>query len=293
LSTIGDFTGQTILFLGDYIDRGGFSVEVVLVLFTLVCKFPTQVFLLRGNHEFPNVHHCTFLSDELKALYSSVALFDIIHAAFTWLPLAALIGTTHLCLHGGIGPHFNSIQDIATVPYPLTNYDDPKVCELLWSDPCKTIMHYIDSTRGCGCFFGQTAIANFLQRNELRLMIRGHQCVYDGTEMFKDMVLTVFSTSFYNDEENRAAYVMVDQNFELHTFVLQPIKPVKWQFAQYGQVPPMEEHLSVQPGRIQMDPAAATTGKAIFPPVTELPNKRMSLALVASIVRPKLATVVV
>jgi diadenosine tetraphosphatase ApaH/serine/threonine PP2A family protein phosphatase len=47
---------------------------------------------------------------------------------------------------------------------------------------------------GCDSFFGQTAIATFLTNNNLLLLIRGHQYVYTDTEMFKDMVMTVFST---------------------------------------------------------------------------------------------------
>jgi hypothetical protein len=46
---------------------------------------------------------------------------------------------------------------------------------------------------GCDSFVGQTAIATFLANNKLRLLICGHQCVYTGTEMFKDIVMTVFS----------------------------------------------------------------------------------------------------
>jgi protein phosphatase len=287
LSEIGDPGKCQILFLGDYIDRGGFSVEVVIFLFTLLCKFPGHVYTLRGNHEFPNVDHCTFLSDELKGLYNDTMLFDVIHSTFTWMPLAALIGTTHLCLHGGIGPHVTSIADIEGIQYPVKDFKDPTTMEVLWSDPSKTVLNYVDSTRGCGVLFGQAAISTFLTENSLRLLIRAHQCVYHGTELFKDAVLTVFSTSFYNAEENQGAYIEITTALEIVTKVLQPMKPVRWRFAQYGQVPPRDSSLKrpvQQPNKLDNSP----TGKRIQPPIAEKQNHKLSLALVPAIVKPRL-----
>lgn len=303
LSEIRNFTKAKIIFLGDYIDRGGFSFEIVITLFTLLCKFPSNIILLRGNHEFPNVYNCVSLQEEINQLYQNNSLFSLIHGVFAWLPLATLISDKYLCLHGGIGPDFTKVSDIENIPYPIYDYDDNKVIiDILWSDPCSTIKNYVESKRGRGSFFGATAISTFLKENNLKMLIRGHQCAAKGVENFKDMVYTVFSTSFYNDEENSGAYLYIDENLTIQEHILQPMKPIRRAIANYAQVSPRKGNAnkcvicssSVNAGPSSLasfllsSPTSLSIGNASLTASHCVCKKRISLILVPQIVKPKM-----
>lgn len=47
----GDPSKTKYIFLGDFVDRGNFSVEVLLLIFSLKINYPNNIFMLRGNHE--------------------------------------------------------------------------------------------------------------------------------------------------------------------------------------------------------------------------------------------------
>ena len=154
-------TPGTFLFLGDYVDRGMFGIEVLCYLFAQKIMLPDKVFLLRGNHEvkvvnvpFPLSSHiqgCDHyygnrcLLGQLKERFAeNVAymvmmlllrdpqLWEETNRVFDYLPLAATIDDVIFCVHGGIprpvdnssSANIDIINQIPT-PYELLPTQSP------------------------------------------------------------------------------------------------------------------------------------------------------------------------
>lgn len=92
---------------------------------------------------------------------------------FDYLTLSALIDNKILCVHGGLSPDINSLDDIRIINRRQEVPDDGPMCDLMWSDP-EEIKGWTLSHRGAGYLFGQDVFEDFLNRNELDMVIRAH-----------------------------------------------------------------------------------------------------------------------
>ncbi|GMP56008.1 hypothetical protein CsSME_00020636 [Camellia sinensis var. sinensis] len=211
------------LFLGDYVDRGKQSLETICLLLAYKIKYPENFFLLRGNHECASVNRIYGFFDECKRRFN-IRLWKIFTDCFNCLPVAAVIDEKILCMHGGLSPDLNDLNQIRNIQRPTDVPETGLLCDLLWSDPSKDVKGWGMNDRGVSYTFGPEKVTEFLQKHDLDLICRAHQVVEDGYEFFADrQLVTVFSAPNYCGEfDNAGAMMSVDDSLMCSFQILKP-----------------------------------------------------------------------
>jgi hypothetical protein len=243
--------GKNYLFLGDYIDRGQFSLECIVLLFTLALAYPGQFHLVRGNHETVEIASVYGFQAELQGMSYPHSVLDAFCRAFSWMPIAAIVQNRYFCVHGGIGPHVGTIEELEGMDRPFVMGACPQaVSELLWADPTDTVQYFRRSpTRGISIEYGPVAVQEFLQKNGLETIIRAHACV-DGVSKLPGMpVFTVFSAGNYHDG-NHSGTIVITRDGDPITFRYLPFELMRRADALfYTMGMPENRSLTMQPVR--------------------------------------------
>ncbi|TFY57382.1 hypothetical protein EVG20_g8571, partial [Dentipellis fragilis] len=212
------------LFLGDYVDRGKQSLETILLLLCYKIKYPENFFLLRGNHECANVTRVYGFYDECKRR-CNIKTWKTFIDVFNCLPIAAIVASKIFCVHGGLSPSLQSMEDIKALQRPTDVPDYGLLNDLLWSDPSDSALDWEDNERGVSYCFGKAIINDFLVRYDMDLICRAHMVVEDGYEFWNDRTLvTVFSAPNYCGEfDNYGACMSVSEDLLCAFELLKPL----------------------------------------------------------------------
>ena len=215
------------LFLGDYVDRGKQSIETICLLMAYKIKYPENFFMIRGNHEAELVNRIYGFYDECRKRYN-VKLWKNFTDMFNWLPIAALIDDKIFCVHGGLSPDLENIEQLYDIIRPTDVPNSGLLCDILWSDPSTEVDDWGQNERGISYIYSFSVIKKFLEQNNLDLICRAHQVVEDGYEFFGNRSLvTVFSAPDYCEEYNNCAAIMVvDSNLKCSFKVLKPLSEI-------------------------------------------------------------------
>ncbi|KAI1798957.1 Serine/threonine-protein phosphatase 2B catalytic subunit [Daldinia bambusicola] len=221
----GDPAETRYLFLGDYVDRGYFSIECVLYLWSLKIHYPKTLWLLRGNHECRHLTDYFTFKLECKHKYSE-AIYEACMESFCSLPLAAVMNKQFLCIHGGLSPELHTLDDLRNIDRFREPPTQGLMCDILWADPLedfgqeKTNEYFMHNhVRGCSYFFSYPAACAFLEKNNLLSIIRAHEAQDAGYRMYRKTrttgfpsVMTIFSAPNYLDVYNNKAAVLKYEN---------------------------------------------------------------------------------
>lgn len=228
-----DLSQDTLVFLGDYVDRGLFSTEVYFYLLLLKTHHPRNVYLLRGNHESAKTtEHFTF-KEECRQKYS-LGVYRRCVDSFRALPLAAVVLGRLYCAHGGISSHAATLEDIDAIN--RFSDTDAAMHDILWTDPHPSYdegEHGMEFTqnfaRKCSHYYTYAGVAAFLKRNNLLCIVRGHEVQQRGYRTYRPFrgipsVVTIFSAPNYCDEyRNLGAILRFDgKSLGIKTFSAQP-----------------------------------------------------------------------
>ncbi|XP_009603850.1 serine/threonine-protein phosphatase 5 isoform X1 [Nicotiana tomentosiformis] len=196
------------LFNGDFVDRGSFSLEVILTLFAFKCMCPSAIYLARGNHESKSMNKIYGFEGEVRSKLSETFV-ELFAEVFCCLPLAHVINGKVFVVHGGLfSVDGVKLSDIRTIDRFCEPPEEGLMCELLWSDP-QPQPGRGPSKRGVGLSFGADITKRFLQENNLDLVVRSHEVKDEGYEIEHDgKLITVFSAPNYCDQMgNKGAFI--------------------------------------------------------------------------------------
>ncbi|XP_050381257.1 serine/threonine-protein phosphatase 5 isoform X2 [Argentina anserina] len=196
------------LFNGDFVDRGSFSLEVILTLFAFKCMSPSAIYLARGNHESKSMNRIYGFEGEVQSKLSE-KFVELFAEVFCCLPLAHVINGKVFVVHGGLfSVDGVKLSDIRAINRFCEPPEEGLMCELLWSDP-QPAPGRGPSKRGVGLSFGGDVTKRFLQDNKLDLVVRSHEVKDEGYEIEHDgKLITVFSAPNYCDQMgNKGAFI--------------------------------------------------------------------------------------
>ncbi|KAI9633135.1 Metallo-dependent phosphatase-like protein [Dioszegia hungarica] len=209
----GDCPNTSYIFMGDFVDRGFYSVETFLLLLILKVRYPDRICLIRGNHESRQITQVYGFYDECQRKYGSGNVWRYCCDVFDYLSLGAVVDGRVFCVHGGLSPQVARLDQIRSIDRKQEVPHEGPMCDLLWSDPDE-IQSWGMSPRGAGFLFGSDVVDQFNHNNDIELIARAHQLVMEGFKlMFDRKIVTVWSAPNYCYRcGNTASVLELDEN---------------------------------------------------------------------------------
>ena len=130
----GNIPETNYLFLGNLVGNDEHNIETLLYILILKLKYPNRIIFLRGNKE-TNLNDLRFpLENECKIRFGNYNVFYMFLNMFNLFQIAAIIKSKIFCIHGGICPQIDSLDDIKKLDRKNgMRIDSPLLLDLLTS----------------------------------------------------------------------------------------------------------------------------------------------------------------
>ncbi|KAK0555476.1 Palmitoyl-protein thioesterase 1 [Tilletia horrida] len=239
---------HALLFNGDFVDRGSWSVEIALSIMAFKCAFPKTTLVNRGNHEAEQMNKVYGFEGECKAKFGGDFTFKLFTEVFNALPLATLITAPrpplqgadvparapkaqkspilsapsveeggrkrYFVVHGGLfskdGVTLDDIRQINRYQQPG---QEGLMSEALWADP-QVANGRGPSKRGVGLGFGPDITRKWCELNGITAVLRSHEVRQGGyAEEHDGLCCTIFSAADYcGATGNKGAFARIDDS---------------------------------------------------------------------------------
>jgi serine/threonine-protein phosphatase 6 catalytic subunit len=196
--TGGELPKTRYIFMGDFVDRGYYSLETLTLLLLFKARYPQHITLLRGNHESRQITQIYGFYEECQRKYGNANAWKYCCEVFDCMNVACIIDGKVLCVHGGLSPDVRTLDQIRTIDRRQEIPHEGAFCDLMWSDP-ENIETWAVSPRGAGWLFGSRVTSEFNHLNGLELICRAHQLVQEGYKYHfsEQNLVTVWSAPNY------------------------------------------------------------------------------------------------
>jgi serine/threonine-protein phosphatase PP1 catalytic subunit len=212
---------KLVIFLGDIVDRGPRQLECLIFVLSLKILKPQKYFILKGNHETLEMNQAYGFFYEFVQKFENYDNFNEILEIYNVLPICVIINNSILCLHGGIPEDINILKKLKDLKHKDINNSvlksiAPGIFQIMWNDPKSGLSDFINNYRGPGInYFGKDAFDKFMKENNLKYLIRAHECFPEGyVWFFNYRLLSIFSSANYRGgfSPNPASYAIIKNN---------------------------------------------------------------------------------
>lgn len=184
---------NTVVFLGDYVDRGKKSMENINYLLIAKILYPENLMLLQGNHEAIKILKF-YPADFWYSL--SGKFYDLYSNLLSKLPLVVTTKNGIIALHGSL-PNVSNLSEINRIERGSELWR-----EITWGDLCDIDENILGDDPMTGRpRFGRGYFNKIMRSLGMNILIRSHQ-PSAKTKMFDDRCITIFTSDVYSSERS-------------------------------------------------------------------------------------------